>query len=109
MSSSASNGPTSLYSDRVCLSHFTTNLSLGEEKVLGNKKSTKKQLHIQTWEKEKLVDDMCPCVSVLQPAFCSTEAHIKAPDQIVRYCACKKVTEAKDSGYWCDRCLSEKG
>ncbi|KAL0812860.1 LOW QUALITY PROTEIN: hypothetical protein Bca101_069303 [Brassica carinata] len=33
MSPSANNGSRSMYSDRVCLSHFTTNPYLGEEKV----------------------------------------------------------------------------
>lgn len=32
MSPSANNGSRSMYSDRVCLSHFTTNPYLGEEK-----------------------------------------------------------------------------
>ncbi|KAJ4901278.1 Replication protein A 70 kDa DNA-binding subunit B [Raphanus sativus] len=32
MSPSANNGSRSIYSDRVCLSHSTTNPSLGEEK-----------------------------------------------------------------------------
>ena len=34
MTPSANNGSRSMYSDRVCLSHFTTNPYLGEEKVL---------------------------------------------------------------------------
>jgi len=36
MSSSANNGSRSMYSDRVFLSHITSNPSLGEEKVLQN-------------------------------------------------------------------------
>ncbi|ESQ40742.1 hypothetical protein EUTSA_v10013014mg [Eutrema salsugineum] len=76
ISSSANNGSRSMYSDRVCLSHFTSNPSLGEEK----------------------------------PVFFSTRAYISfiKPDQTMWYRACKtcnkKVTEAMDSGYWCEGC-----
>lgn len=56
MSSSANNGSRSMYTDRVCLSHFTSNPSLGEEKVL---KRNLHQLHIKIWEKEKLVYVSC--------------------------------------------------
>ncbi|KAF3551527.1 hypothetical protein DY000_02000346 [Brassica cretica] len=76
MSPSANNGSRSMYSDRVCLSHFTTNPSLGEDK----------------------------------PVFFSTRAYISfiKPDQAMWYRACKscnkKVTEAMDSGYWCEGC-----
>lgn len=49
MSTSANNGSRSMYSDRVSLSHITSNPSLGEEKVL------KTLLHIKIWEKEKLI------------------------------------------------------
>uniref|UniRef100_A0A1J3HJW8 Replication protein A subunit n=2 Tax=Noccaea caerulescens TaxID=107243 RepID=A0A1J3HJW8_NOCCA len=76
MSPSANNGSRSMYSDRVCLSHFTSNPSLGEEK----------------------------------PVFFNTRAYISfiKPDQTMWYRACKtcnkKVTEAMDSGYWCEGC-----
>ncbi|CAH8270432.1 unnamed protein product [Arabidopsis lyrata] len=76
MSSSANNGSRSMYSDRVFLSHITSNPSLGEEK----------------------------------PVFFSIRAYISfiKPDQTMWYRACKtcnkKVTEAMDSGYWCEGC-----
>ncbi|CAA7026979.1 unnamed protein product [Microthlaspi erraticum] len=76
MSPSANNGSRSMYADRVCLSHFTSNPSLGEDK----------------------------------PVFFSTRAYISfiKPDQTMWYRACKtcnkKVTEAMDSGYWCEGC-----
>ncbi|XP_013625590.1 PREDICTED: replication protein A 70 kDa DNA-binding subunit B [Brassica oleracea var. oleracea] len=76
MSPSANSGSRSMYSDRACLSHFTTNPSLGEDK----------------------------------PVFFSTRAYISfiKPDQAMWYRACKtcnkKVTEAMDSGYWCEGC-----
>ncbi|CAH8270436.1 unnamed protein product [Arabidopsis lyrata] len=79
MSSSANNGSRSMYSDRVFLSHITSNPSLGEEK----------------------------------PVFFSTRAYISfiKPDQTMWYRACKtcnkKVTEAMDSGYWCEGCLKK--
>ncbi|KAL1191385.1 Replication protein A 70 kDa DNA-binding subunit B [Cardamine amara subsp. amara] len=53
MNFSANNGSRSMYSDRVCLSHITSNPSLGEEKVL------KTLLHIKIWEKEELVNMYC--------------------------------------------------
>ncbi|XP_010423144.1 PREDICTED: replication protein A 70 kDa DNA-binding subunit B [Camelina sativa] len=76
MSSPANNGSRSMYSDRVSLSHIISNPSLGEEK----------------------------------PVFFSTRAYISfiKPDQTMWYRACKtcnkKVTEAMDSGYWCEGC-----
>ncbi|EFH47563.1 hypothetical protein ARALYDRAFT_908753 [Arabidopsis lyrata subsp. lyrata] len=79
MGSSANNGSRSMYSDRVFLSHITSNPSLGEEK----------------------------------PVFFSTRAYISfiKPDQTMWYRACKtcnkKVTEAMDSGYWCEGCLKK--
>ncbi|KFK27878.1 hypothetical protein AALP_AA8G440900 [Arabis alpina] len=76
MSPSAKNGSRSMYTDRVVLSHITSNPSLGEEK----------------------------------PVFFSTRGYISfiKPDQTMWYQACKtcnkKVTEAMDSGYWCEGC-----
>lgn len=52
---------------------------------------------------------MC-LVYVLQPVFFSTRAYVSfiKPDQTMWYRACKtcnkKVTEAMDSGYWCEGC-----
>ncbi|CAN6862637.1 hypothetical protein Bca4012_041297 [Brassica carinata] len=72
----AKNGSWSMYTDRVLLSHITSNPSLGEEK----------------------------------PVFFSTRGYISfiKPDQTLWYQACKtcnkKVTEAMDSGYWCEGC-----
>ncbi|KAF3504653.1 hypothetical protein F2Q69_00039952 [Brassica cretica] len=72
----AKNGSWSMYTDRVLLSHITSNPSLGEEK----------------------------------PVFFSTRGYISfiKPDQTMWYQACKtcnkKVTEAMDSGYWCEGC-----
>ncbi|CAN7089844.1 unnamed protein product [Brassica rapa subsp. narinosa] len=76
MSPLAKNGSWSMYTDRVLLSHITSNPSLGEEK----------------------------------PVFFSTRGYISfiKPDQTMWYQACKtcnkKVTEAMDSGYWCEGC-----
>uniref|UniRef100_A0A1J3D750 Replication protein A subunit n=1 Tax=Noccaea caerulescens TaxID=107243 RepID=A0A1J3D750_NOCCA len=76
MSPSAKNGSRSMYTDRVSLSHITSNPSLGEDK----------------------------------PVFFSTRGYISfiKPDQTMWYQACKtcnkKVTEAMDSGYWCEGC-----
>ncbi|XP_010483760.1 PREDICTED: replication protein A 70 kDa DNA-binding subunit D-like [Camelina sativa] len=76
MSPLAKNGSRSMYTDRVLLSQITSNPSLGEEK----------------------------------PVFLSTRAYISfiKPDQTMWYQACKtcnkKVTEALDSGYWCEGC-----
>ncbi|KAL0890497.1 hypothetical protein Bca101_014480 [Brassica carinata] len=74
MSPAAKNGSWSMYTDRVPLSQITSNPSLGEEK----------------------------------PVFFSTRGYISfiKPDQTMWYQACKtcskKVTEAMDSGYWCE-------
>ncbi|KAK8918529.1 hypothetical protein KSP39_PZI021340 [Platanthera zijinensis] len=69
-------GQRSMYSDRVFLSHITNDQTLGHEK----------------------------------PVFFSIKAyvsHIK-PDQTMWYRACKtcnkKVTDAVESGYWCEAC-----
>ncbi|KAK8953740.1 hypothetical protein KSP40_PGU007137 [Platanthera guangdongensis] len=69
-------GQRSMYSDRVFLSHITNDQTLGHEK----------------------------------PVFFSIKAyvsHIK-PDQTLWYRACKtcnkKVTDAVESGYWCEAC-----
>ncbi|CAG7860281.1 unnamed protein product, partial [Brassica rapa] len=76
MSPLAKNGSWSMYTDRVLLSHITSNPSLGDEK----------------------------------PVFFSTRGYISfiKPDQTMWYQACKtcnkKVTEAMDSGYWCEGC-----
>ncbi|XP_006280119.2 replication protein A 70 kDa DNA-binding subunit D [Capsella rubella] len=76
MSPATKNGSRSMYTDRVLLSHITSNPSLGEEK----------------------------------PVFFSTRAYVSfiKPDQTMWYQACKtcnkKVTEALDSGYWCEGC-----
>ncbi|CAH8305494.1 unnamed protein product [Eruca vesicaria subsp. sativa] len=76
ISPSAKNGSWSMYTDRVLLSHLTSNPSLGDEK----------------------------------PVFFSTRGYISfiKPDQTMWYQACKtcnkKVTEAMDSGYWCEGC-----
>ncbi|CAA7030879.1 unnamed protein product [Microthlaspi erraticum] len=76
MSPLAKNGSRSMYTDRVFLSHITSNPSLGEDK----------------------------------PVFFSTRGYISfiKPDQTMWYQACKtcnkKVTEAMDSGYWCEGC-----
>ncbi|KAH7528873.1 hypothetical protein FEM48_Zijuj05G0124000 [Ziziphus jujuba var. spinosa] len=69
-------GARSMYSDRVLLSHITENHSMGEDK----------------------------------PVFFSVRAYISfiKHDQTMWYRACKtcnkKVTEAIDSGYWCEGC-----
>ncbi|CDY23091.1 BnaC07g30960D [Brassica napus] len=76
MSPSAKNGSWSMYADRVPLSQITSNPSLGEDK----------------------------------PVFFSTRGYISfiKPDQTMWYHGCKtcnkKVTEAMDSGYWCESC-----
>ncbi|KAJ0236324.1 Replication protein A 70 kDa DNA-binding subunit D [Hirschfeldia incana] len=76
INASAKNGSWSMYTDRVLLSHITSNPSLGDDK----------------------------------PAFFSTRGYISfiKPDQTMWYQACKtcnkKVTEAMDSGYWCEGC-----
>ncbi|KAJ4871999.1 Replication protein A 70 kDa DNA-binding subunit D [Raphanus sativus] len=80
ISPSAKNGSWSMYTDRVLLSHITSNPSLGDEK----------------------------------PVFFSTRGYISfiKPDQTMWYQACKtcnkKVTEAMDSGYWCEGCQKKE-
>ncbi|KAL3637902.1 Replication protein A 70 kDa DNA-binding subunit D [Castilleja foliolosa] len=72
----AKGGARSMYTDRVSLAHITGNPSLGEDK----------------------------------PVFFCIKAHISyiKPDQAMWYRACKtcnkKVTEAVESGYWCEGC-----
>ncbi|CAN7080691.1 unnamed protein product [Brassica oleracea var. botrytis] len=81
MSPSAKNGSWSMYADRVPLSQITSNPSLGEDK----------------------------------PVFFSTRGYISfiKPDQTMWYQGCKtcnkKVTEAMDSGYWCESCQKKDG
>ncbi|CAH8389644.1 unnamed protein product [Eruca vesicaria subsp. sativa] len=76
MTPSTKNGSWSMYTDRVPLSQITSNPSLGEEK----------------------------------PVFFTTRGYISfiKPDQTMWYQGCKtcnkKVTEAMDSGYWCEGC-----
>ncbi|KAL3640500.1 Replication protein A 70 kDa DNA-binding subunit B [Castilleja foliolosa] len=76
LSPSGKGGARSMYTDRVSLAHITGNPSLGEEK----------------------------------PVFFCIKAHICyiKPDQAMWYRACKtcnkKVTEAVESGYWCEGC-----
>lgn len=105
MSPSAKNGSRSMYTDRVLLSHITSNPSLGEEKVLNTE--------IQVLDQKCLIIELRTHYEIgflLQPVFLSTRAYISfiKPDQTMWYQACKtcnkKVTEALDSGYWCEGC-----
>ncbi|XP_078430176.1 RPA70-kDa subunit B [Wolffia australiana] len=76
VSSTAKNSAASMYADRVTLSHITGDANLGQEK----------------------------------PVYFSVKAYVSLikPDQALWYRACKtcnkKVTEAVDSGYWCEGC-----
>eukprot|EP00261_Vitis_vinifera_P038379 XP_019079622.1 PREDICTED: uncharacterized protein LOC109121562 [Vitis vinifera] len=76
ISPSSKGGVRSMYYDRVSLSHVTSNPSLGEDK----------------------------------PSFFSIRAYISfiKPEQTMWYQACKtcnkKVTDAIESGYWCEGC-----
>ncbi|KAK4479925.1 hypothetical protein RD792_012977 [Penstemon davidsonii] len=76
LSPSTQSGARSMYSDRVSLAHITNNPSLGEEK----------------------------------PVFFCIKAYISyiKHDQTMWYRACKtcnkKVTEAVESGFWCEGC-----
>lgn len=107
MSPSAKNGSRSMYTDRVSLSHITSNPSLGEDKVL-------KHFNLQSWTKvlkyKSYVLTKNLFFLLLQPVFFSTRGYISfiKPDQTMWYQACKtcnkKVTEAMDSGYWCEGC-----
>ncbi|CAA6657380.1 unnamed protein product [Spirodela intermedia] len=76
VNASSRNSPASMYSDRVTLSHITGDPTLGQEK----------------------------------PAYFSVKAYVSfiKPDQTMWYRACKtcnkKVTEAVESGFWCEGC-----
>nr|DAD35050.1 TPA_asm: hypothetical protein HUJ06_005690 [Nelumbo nucifera] len=86
--SSTKNGIRSLYSDRVFLSHITSNPSLGED--------------------NKVMQPELLCFGLA--AFFSIKAYMSfiKPDQTMWYQACKtcnkKVTDAIGSGYWCEGC-----
>ncbi|KAG2267689.1 hypothetical protein Bca52824_062244 [Brassica carinata] len=79
MSPSANNGSRSMYSDRVCLSHFTTNPYLGEEK------------HV-FFSARAYISFMKPDQATWYRA-CKT--------------CNKKVTETVDTGYWCEGCQNK--
>ncbi|CAH8312792.1 unnamed protein product [Eruca vesicaria subsp. sativa] len=76
MSPSANNGSRAMYSDRVCLSHFTTNPSLGTDKPV-------------FFSTRAYISFIKPD-QVMWYRACKT-CH-------------EKVTEAMYSGYWCENC-----
>lgn len=103
MSPSNMNGARSMYSDRVSLSHITSNPSLGEDKVY--------IWYLNTFILiDHLILTLTRYISSLQPVFFSIKAYVSyiKPDQAMWYRACKtcnkKVTEAMGSGYWCENC-----
>ncbi|KAB5524796.1 hypothetical protein DKX38_022545 [Salix brachista] len=98
LSPSTKSGGRSMYSDRVCLAHITSNPSLGEDKLL---------LDDFNWLICLIESGQ---LSLVQPAFFSIRAYISfiKPDQSMWYRACKtcnkKMTDALGGGYWCEGC-----
>lgn len=108
VNASSRNGPASMYSDRVTLSHITGDPNLGQEKVPHSLISVPNQGGWSPLKALPLTHISFPLNG--QPVYFSVKAYVSfiKPDQTMWYRACKtcnkKVTEAVESGFWCEGC-----